>query len=179
MNAKQKLTEVLRSKITSKLNEMNSEGPPSDVPGNSNPYGESSDYLPPGIVNFIDGGVHHPEFFPVVPEDDGSLSALNQGLAHEETKMFHEQVKRVAQGLELLHAKGRVSRVTLGDHEGNEDDITHQDILRELFQGGHESKFASHLKDPKNIAKLLVVIEKYPMLYDRYGDYRRFTSRST
>lgn len=179
MNAKQKLTELLRTKITSKLNEMNDAGTPSDMSSGSNPNGESSDYLPHGMLKLIDGGVHHSDLFPVVPGNNKSLGALNQGLAHEETKMFNGQVNRVSRELERLHWRGRVSRVTVEDHEGNVNDITHQDILRELFQGGHESKLADHLKNPENINNLHVVVEERPMVLDRYRDYRRFTSRST
>lgn len=173
MNTKQRLTELLRTKITNRLNEMNDGGPNKEL----------SDHLSPGIVHLIQDGVHHSKLFPTVPADDGSLNALNQGLTIEEKELFKGHVNDVSEKLERIHADGRLARITIEDHDGNVNDITHQSILHELVRNrkekGEPSNLARHLMNPENIRNFQVVIEKYPMIMDRYGDHRSFTSRST
>ena len=171
MNTKQRLTELLRTKITNRLNEMNSEGP---LP--------SKDHLSPGTVHLIQDGVHHGGLFPVVPVRHPSLNASHQGFTIEETKMFTGHVNDVAKRLERIHAEGRLARVTIGDHDGNLNDITNQTLLHELLRGGDESKLAGHLKNPENIDNIQVDIEKHPMMMDRHtspSSYRSWLSSST
>lgn len=142
MNTKQRLTELLRTKIISRLNEMNGEGPHSDNPNvrggklsGWDPDGEFEipSVLSGGLNRLIDKGEHHPDIIdPTV--SDGHFEA------------FGEQVHNISEELAGLHEKGMIEGVRVGYEKGNVEHITNPDELAELFDGGGDSVFAGHLR---------------------------------
>ena len=142
MNTKQRLTELLRTKITNRLNEMNGEGPHSDNPDvrggklsgwDPNEEFEIPSVLSGGLNRLIDKGEHHPNIIdPTV--SDGHFEA------------FGKQVDNISGELAGLHEKGMIEGVRVGYEKGNVEHITNPDELAELFDGGGDSVFAGHLR---------------------------------
>jgi len=140
MNAKQKLTELLRSKITSKLNETNGDGPHIDKPDGS---GKLSGWDPDGEFDFpqnledfeskdgvcklVDKGKLHPRF--VNPEESDGHDA-----AH------HHQIDELGRQVEQLHRNKKISRIV---HNG--ETLTGKN-LESFVDGGRDSPFTDAIK---------------------------------
>ena len=140
MNAKQKLTELLRSKITSKLNEMNGDGPHIDKPGG---WGKLSGWDPDGefdypqnlkafkskngVYELVDEGELHPLF--VNPEkSDGHYEA------------HHDQIDGLGQQVKQLHDDNMIIHIV---HNG---EILKGEDLASFVDGGRDSPLADAIK---------------------------------
>jgi len=140
MNAKQKLTELLRHKITSKLNEMNGDGPHRDKPDGSgklsgwDPDGEF-DYpqnlkafkSKNGVYKLVDKGELHPLF--VNPkESDGHREA------------HHDQIDELGRQVKELYDDNMISHII---HNG--ETLTGKD-LASFVDGGRDSPLTDAIK---------------------------------
>jgi hypothetical protein len=140
MNTKQRLTELLRTKITNRLNEMNGDGPymgtaRGDNSSGWNPNGEIiiSSVISGGENHLIHGGAYHPGIIDRT-RSDGHFAA------------FGTQVDVISDESEELHKNGMIKGVKVGYKTGHVEHITDPNELANFFDGGKDSVFAGHLR---------------------------------
>jgi len=139
MNAKQKLTELLRSKITSKLNETNGDGPHIDKPDGSgklsgwDPDGEFDypqnleDFESNGVYKLVDKGELHPRF-------------VNRKKSDGHDQAYQDQIDELGRQVEQLHRNNMISRIV-----HNEEILTGED-LASFVDGGRDSPLTDAIK---------------------------------